>query len=157
MKTLALRPAGPEDEGFLHRVYAAARAEETASFGWPEAQREAFLRVQSDLQRRSWQAQYPRAERAVVLVDGAPAGRLYVDRSGDAFLLVDIALLPEHRGAGIGAQLLRDLLAEACAARKPVRLHVARDNHRARRLYERLGFTITARTEMFDAMERAPA
>ena len=31
----------------------------------------------------------------------------------DEIRLVDIALLPEHRGAGIGTALMRDLLAEA--------------------------------------------
>lgn len=157
MSTLALRPVEPGDEGFLHRVYAAARADEIAPFGWSEAQRDAFMMMQSTLQRRSWEAQFPRVDRAVVLVDGAPAGRMYVDRSGASLQLVDIALLPEHRGAGVGGRLIRALLTEADRTGKPVCLHVARDNRRARRLYERLGFVVTQRSEIYDAMERPPA
>ena len=52
---------------------------------------------------------------------------------------MDIALLPEHRGAGIGAQLLRELQEEARSAGKSLTIHVERFNP-ALRLYERLGF-----------------
>ena len=58
----------------------------------------------------------------------------------DEIRLIDIALLLEHRNAGIGARLLQDLLAEAAQAGKPVRIHVEKFNP-ALRLYERLGFT----------------
>ena len=58
--------------------------------------------------------------------------------------MIDIALLPDHRGRGIGARLLRDVLHEATAAGLPVRLSVERSNP-ARSLYERLGFRTVAR------------
>jgi GNAT superfamily N-acetyltransferase len=53
--------------------------------------------------------------------------------------IADIALLPEYCNRGIGSALLRQLQAEARAARKPLRIHVERFNP-ALRLYERLGF-----------------
>jgi GNAT superfamily N-acetyltransferase len=52
---------------------------------------------------------------------------------------MDITLLPEHRGRGIGTRLLGDLMAEAAAGGKPLTTHVERFN-RALALYERLGF-----------------
>ena len=52
---------------------------------------------------------------------------------------MDIALLPPYRNAGIGTAILRDILAEAAVAQKPVRIHVEKFNP-ALRLYERLGF-----------------
>lgn len=52
---------------------------------------------------------------------------------------MDIALLPPHRGRGVGSALLAALTAEAEAAGKPLTIHVERFNP-ALRLYQRLGF-----------------
>ena len=66
-------------------------------------------------------------------------GRLYVHRGGKAWLVLDVALLPQYRGEGIGTQLLRQVVTAANLAGKPVQIHVERMNP-ARRLYQRLGF-----------------
>jgi ribosomal protein S18 acetylase RimI-like enzyme len=68
-----------------------------------------------------------------------PIGRLYVDRWADQIRLVDIALLPEHRGAGLGRAILEELLAEGERRGLPVTIHVEYNNP-ALRLYRRLGF-----------------
>ena len=52
--------------------------------------------------------------------------------------MVDSALLPPYRTAGLGTAILRDILAEAAVAQKPVRIHVEQRNP-ALRLYKRLG------------------
>jgi ribosomal protein S18 acetylase RimI-like enzyme len=52
---------------------------------------------------------------------------------------MDIALLPERRGRGIGTRLLQELLDAGRASGRSVSIHVERENP-ARRLYERLGF-----------------
>ena len=70
---------------------------------------------------------------------GVPAGRLYIDRRLDEIHILDIALLPEHRNAGIGTVLLESLIAEATGAGKRVTIFVERNNP-ARSLYDRLGF-----------------
>jgi hypothetical protein len=64
----------------------------------------------------------------VILRDGHPVGRFYVARWEREIRIVDIALLPEHRRAGIGAFLLRDILAEGTHDRKPVTIHVEQFN-----------------------------
>ena len=69
--------------------------------------------------------------------------------------IVDIALLPEHRGGGVGTALLRDLLAEADAAGKRVTIHVERFNP-ALRLYERLGFSVAEDKGVYLLLERPP-
>jgi ribosomal protein S18 acetylase RimI-like enzyme len=134
-----LRAVATGDEEILYRIYASTRTEELAPVPWTEAQKEAFLRMQFQAQSQDYAANYPDAAFLVILVDGAPAGRLYLDRRQNELLIVDIALLPEHRGNGVGGTILRDLLAEAAAAGKPVRIHVEHLNP-ALRLYERLGF-----------------
>ena len=89
-----------------------------------------------------------------MLVDGEPAGRLYVARWKKELRIVDIALLPEHRGRGIGAELLRELLEEADAAGKPVTIHVERENP-AMGLYQRLGFSPKREVGPYLLLERA--
>jgi len=74
-----------------------------------------------------------------VLLNGQPAGRLYVHAWEREIRIVDIALMPEFRGQGIGSDLLRSLIAEAEASDRTLSIHVEHNNP-ARRLYERLGF-----------------
>ncbi|HEX8066618.1 MAG TPA: GNAT family N-acetyltransferase [Thermoleophilaceae bacterium] len=92
----------------------------------------------------------------VILVGGEPAGRLYVGRWREEIRIVDIALLPAFRGRGAGTALLRDLMAEADAAGKPLTIHVERENP-ARRLYERLGFAEAGEHGVYVLMRREPA
>ncbi len=137
---LSLRPiAVPGDLEFLHRVYASTREEELRQTGWDAAQKEAFTRMQFDAQHAYYQAHYAGASFDVIQVDGAPAGRLYLDRRADEIRIMDITLLPEFRGQGIGTGLLRQILAEGQAKNLPVTIHVEAFNP-ARWLYERLGF-----------------
>jgi ribosomal protein S18 acetylase RimI-like enzyme len=156
MERLTLRPVGPRDEEFLYRVYAGTRVEELAVVPWDEAQKEAFLRLQFDAQSRWYREHYARATYEVVLVDGEPAGRLYLHRGETEIRIVDIALLPEHRGSGVGTSLLSDLLAEADAAGKRVTIHVERFNP-ALHLYERLGFEVAEDKGAYLFLERPPA
>jgi ribosomal protein S18 acetylase RimI-like enzyme len=156
MERLTLRPVGPRDEEFLYRVYAGTRVEELAVVPWDEAQKEAFLRLQFDAQSRWYREHYARATYEVVLVDGEPAGRLYLHRGETEIRIVDIALLPEHRGSGVGTSLLSDLLAEADAAGKRVTIHVERFNP-ALHLSERLGFEVAEDKGAYLFLERPPA
>lgn len=136
---VTLRPATASDEAFLFTLYASTREGELGTWGWAPAQREAFLRMQWMAQGRDWAQRYSGAEHRVVVVDNQPIGRLLVARSGTEWRLVDIALLPAHRGGGVGTRLLGELRDEARKAGVPLKLRVLRDSP-ARRLYARLGF-----------------
>jgi ribosomal protein S18 acetylase RimI-like enzyme len=137
--SLRLRPVTPEDDSFLARVYASSRAEELAITGWGEEQKADFCRRQFDAQSAYYSANYPGASFQIIERDGWPVGRLYVDRWEKEIRIVDITLLPEFRGSGIGTKLLRELQNEARAAGKSLTIHVERFN-RALTLYQRLGF-----------------
>jgi ribosomal protein S18 acetylase RimI-like enzyme len=139
VSSVALRPAGPADAEFLCRVYASTRAEELAVTGWDEKTKNAFLEQQFRAQDDYYRANYDGASFDIVLVDGEPAGRLYVARWADEIRVMDIALLPDFRGRGAGEQLLRGLMAEAEEAGKALTIHVERENP-ALRFYRRLGF-----------------
>lgn len=137
--SLRLRPITPADDAFLARVYASSRAEELAITGWPEELKADFCRRQFDAQSAYYAQNYPGASFQIIERDGWPVGRLYVDRLEKEIRIVDIALLPEFRGSGIGTKLLRELQAEARRAGKSLSIHVERFN-RALSLYQRLGF-----------------
>lgn len=153
--TVSLRPIVPDDEPVLYRIYASTRQDELKQVPWDDAQKEAFLRQQFTAQHTYYSQHFSEATFDVVLVGEEPAGRLYVDRRDDEFRIVDIALLPEFRGRGIGSELLRDLFEQAAAANKPVRIHVETYSP-ARDLYERLGFRKVGQTGAHVLMEWSP-
>jgi ribosomal protein S18 acetylase RimI-like enzyme len=148
-----LRPASAEDRGFFARVYAAGRAEELAPVPFSAAEKEAFLAQQFEAQSVHYSRHYGDASYDVILVEGNPAGRLIVHRTPEHILIVDIALLPEQRGRGVGTSLLLPILEEGNAAGVPVQIHVERNN-RALRLYERLGFAPIGDDGIYLTMER---
>lgn len=151
----ALRPIEPADLPFLARLYASTREEELAVVPWTDDQKAAFLQLQFDAQHAHYQEHFQGASFDVVLVEGRPAGRLYVGRWPREIRIVDISLVAEHRGHGLGTEILRGLFAEGRAARKPVSIHVERFNP-ALRLYERLGFRMVEDKGIYLLMERAP-
>ena len=152
---ITLRPEQPPDEAFLFELYASTRQAELDAWGWPPEMRQAFLTMQFKASQGRRQM-FPDAEFQIVLLDGFSAGRMIVHRTREALLLVDIALLPQHRNAGIGTALLRRILGEAAGSKKPLRLQVLKNN-RAERFYQRLGFVRTGESEMHWEMEwRAP-
>ena len=136
---LSFRPITPDDSEFLYRLYASTRAEELAQVPWSEEEKERFLRLQFEAQHKYYREQFPRARFDLVVLGDVTVGRLYVDQREDEIRLIDIALLPEHRGSGLGSRLMKGVLAQAEIAGLPVQIHVERDNP-AMRLYDRLGF-----------------
>jgi GNAT superfamily N-acetyltransferase len=142
---ISLRPVQPDDESFLHDVYASTRAEELALVDWSDEQKATFVGQQFEAQTRHYREHYPTATLDLILVDGEPAGRLYVDRWPSEIRVVDIVLLPPYQRKGIGEGLLREVQAEAADTRRPVTIHVERFNP-AQRLYARLGFVTADET-----------
>ena len=171
--TLAVtrRPRTPADDDFLFALFASTR-DDVAGFGWDDVTVEQFLRFQYAARDRSYAA-HPHARSEIVVVDGAPAGRLLVDHRPDAVHLVDVALLPAYRGNGIGTALVASVVDDGTRAGVPVRLEVLAGSP-AVRLYERAGFvrrqpspsadgdgtggdgSAVPVAEMYVAMERAP-
>ena len=155
MTTFSLRPIVDTDLEFLHQVYASTREDELAVVDWTDDQKEQFLRMQFHAQHTHYQEHFAETAFDVVELDGVAIGRLYLLRGDDEFRIVDIALLPEYRGRGIGGRLLGDVLAEADRAALPVSIHVEHDNP-AMRLYLRLGFERIDDTGVYFLMRRPP-
>lgn len=139
LDNITLRPATPLDEGFFRQIYAESRRLELDQIVWPEGIREEFLRTQFNAQSAHYQQNYPGANFSVIEQDGQPAGRFYVWRPESEIRIMEIGLMPEFQGRGIGTALLTQVIEEGRAAGKRVTIHVEKFNP-AHRLYARLGF-----------------
>jgi ribosomal protein S18 acetylase RimI-like enzyme len=149
---VALRSVTQADRGFLLDVYRSTREEELSQVAWAEDQLQAFVSMQFDAQDADYRARNPLATFDVIELDGRPAGRLYVDRRPGDIRIVDISLLPEFRGLGVGARLIGLLKDEASASGCKLSIHVEIHN-RAASLYDRLGFEVMAEQGIYRRME----
>lgn len=150
--SVTLRPAEEGDRAFLLRVYAGTRQPELEAAGMPREQWAPFVEHQFEAQSRHYET-YEDTSFEVVLVDGEPVGRLIVARWPQELRVVDVALLPEHRGRGIGGVLLGELIEEAEERGVKVSVHVERFNP-AQRLYARLGFRPVSEQSVYVLLER---
>lgn len=150
-----LRASSDPDQAFLLRVFAGTRAGEFSLAGWDHARVEAMVAQQFALQDGSYRGHYRQAYFDVVMRGATPIGRLYHDWSGAVARVIEIALLPEHRGNGIGTHLMRSFVADAARRALAAELYVEQDNP-VRALYRRLGFEPVGEHGIYVQMRRAP-
>ena len=148
---IGYRPMTDEDLPFVAELFASTRAEEVAATGWPPEMQRAFLEQQHRAQHQHYRQVNPDGEWLIVERDGAAVGRLYLNESDDELHLMDISLLPEARGGGLGGAIMADLMADAAARARPIGLYVEKFNP-ARRLYVRLGFEAVEDSGVHDRM-----
>ena len=150
---ITLRPMTDGDLPFVAALYASTREAELEPTGWPPEMRAAFLTQQHDAQHRHYRAAYADAEWLIVERSGEPVGRLYLALWPGEIRIVDISLVAEARGTGLGGALLEDVIAMAAIGGRKVSIHVEAHNP-ARRLYERLGFRLAEDKGVYLLMER---
>ena len=154
-KALTLRPVRQEDEAFLLEVYGSTRAEELSQTGWDDALKRAFLSIQFAAQQQHYKSRFPEGEHQIIVKDGHPIGRIYVARTGEEIRILDIALLPQYRNAGVGTTLLRAIMGEAEDSSRAVRIYVESFNP-SLKLFERLGFSSVETSGLHQLMEWRP-
>ncbi len=133
-----LRDASPADSDFCFALHKAALGPYvTAVWGWDDT-------VQRDFHERGFDP--PNTK--IIMVNGREAGRLDVERRPDEIYIGLIELLPAYQGKGVGARLVRDLIAEAAARGQAICLEVLVVNTRAHALYTRLGFREIGRDDV---------
>ncbi|WP_052391858.1 GNAT family N-acetyltransferase [Paraburkholderia bannensis] len=160
---MSLRAATAADRDFECAVFISTRVEEFTRTGWEPERIRSFLQEQFQLQHQYYQRHYPDGCFDIVEMNGVAIGRLYhakrEEPSGSELRVIDIALLPEWRGGGIGTRLLHAVLAEAWQERLAVSLYVERNNP-VRALYDRLGFMKIGENGVYEMLRRpcaAPA
>jgi ribosomal protein S18 acetylase RimI-like enzyme len=135
------RPAVSADQGLLQELLLDSRPE--LSFLEPQL-RDQVVELQVRAQQREYAVAHPRATHEILVADGVDVGRLVLDEAPDSLRVVDLSVARDHRGRGIGSAVLREVIAEADAGGRAVRLSVWSANSGARRLYESLGFAAEA-------------
>ena len=137
-----LRPIQEEDEALLLEIYSSTRADEMALLPWDAAQKQSFLQMQFSAQQKHYRAYFPHATHEMILAEGQPIGRLYVDRRETEIRILDVTLLPQARGRGIGTQILLELMKEANQENQSCSIYVESFN-RSLGLFQKLGFMKT--------------
>lgn len=150
---ITLRDITEEHLSFLFQVYASTRASELAQTGWSQEQQLEFLEMQFNAQHEHYQKNYSEASFDVIMLDKKPVGRLYVSEWSTQIRIVDIALLPEYRGRGIGSLLLDQLFERARDKNIDVSIHVEKNNS-AMGWYQRLGFQRVEDKEVYILMKK---
>ena len=83
---------------------------------------------------------------AIVECDGQDVGMIKVLRDGTTWTIEQFQLAPAHQGKGLGAAVLRAVIADARASGAQLSLSVLKQNPAAR-LYQRLGFRTLSETD----------
>ena len=120
-----------------------------------EEQKRAFLVQQFGAQRSHYRAHFPDSAFDLIELRGKPIGRLYLDERETRVHVIDIALIPDNRDAGIGTLILTAIQDRARARGKGVGIFVERINP-AKSLYDRLGFKVIREEDIYLEMDWAP-
>ncbi len=150
---ISTRPEAIHDEEFLQQLLLDVIAEELQAESWPLQLRQSVLGVQCKIRRDGIRSVYPNGSSEIILADEVPVGWLVIDHSPDVIRLVEIMIVGASRGKGIGATLIRSVIAQGVQAGRPIRLNVHNTNLAAMRLYERLGFRSLGRDDVNTLME----
>jgi GNAT superfamily N-acetyltransferase len=143
---MKLRPATSTDTPFLRQLHHRAYREVVIrQFGsWDD-----------DAQDGWFDKGLADAQFSVVEENGEAIGTIASNDLPDRLVLVELQLLPEYQGRGIGTALLQAQLEWARRLQKPVTLRVLFES-RARSLYARHGFVVTGKTDTHYLMEWRP-
>ena len=138
-----LRAATEDDLAFQRQLYDTTREDELAAVHFPPEMKEQFLAMQFEAQTLHYRTHYGESQWEIIELAGQRIGRIILYRSQVCHELMDIALLPAHRGQGIGTRLIQLIQAEAAEKKKLIRLYT-NTGERSARLYLRLGFQIAS-------------
>ena len=153
---LRWREAGAGDEAFLEALFAASRED----LQWVQGDAafvQQLVRMQRQAQEMGVRQNYPQALRLVIERDREPVGQAIVNIGGQELRLVDIAVLPLARRAGIARAAVACVQQEAAERGLPVGLMVGRANGAACALYGSLGFLPLSQDTLFVQMQWRPA
>ncbi len=152
---IALRPEVKQDEAFIETLYRSTREAELKLTNWPEEQKNAFVLMQTMAQLSEYKIKFPDAAFQVITYNKQNAGRFYTSENDLEIRLIDITLLPQFRGKGIGSALLKDLVKRSDKVQKKISLHVDPESP-AVQLYLRSGFIYIKNNGRHFYMERNP-
>lgn len=147
---LSLRDQRDEDAPFIEQLFMTSQGRTgEALLRLPEPGRSLLFAQQLQGQEQSWLVRFGPQGRKIIYDGEARIGRLWTAQLGeDEMRIVELALVPQRRGQGLGAAILTALMERAQARSQRVSFRTTYDNP-AQRLYRRLGFREVARDEVY--------
>ena len=129
-----LRPAREQDREFLYELHCRTMRDVIEkTWGWDES-----------WQLRDFDRRFREYVVSIVECNGHAVGGLLLEYKTDSVYIHELQVLPEHQGQGVGTDVVERVIEEAATRGVPVTLSVVPANPRAKQLYERLGFEVTA-------------
>ena len=104
---ISLRPESAEDAPFIDELVIAVSEMERGFRDLPVDERTRLLVEQSRLQQADYRRKFPQAHFLVIVVSGKLVGRFYVNHTTNHTRVVELSVLPDYQGHGIGHQLSR--------------------------------------------------
>jgi len=152
---LGIRPARPEDKGFIESLYRSTR-DDLRLIDAETDFIEELIGMQQRAQGQGYGEMFPNAMYFVVEHLNERIGRIVVDFGPNEIRLVDLAFVPQARGRGFGVTVIKAMQFAAGQSRAPLTLAVNRTNVRARQLYLSLGFRVEQSDVMTEYMAWYP-
>ena len=139
-----IRFATPDDHDLIYALKAeSVRPYAEKIWGWDE-----------DYQRNDFDGDFSHIKQFnVIEVDSKFVGFVQYYFEYPYFEVVEIHLLPEYRGNGIGSDILRYLQKVCIAQDRKIRIGCFKENYRAKRIYQKLGFMQTKETDTHYILE----
>lgn len=139
-----IRFATPDDHDLIYELKAeSVRPYVERIWGWDE-----------DYQKKDFDGDFSHIKQFnVIEVDDKFAGFVQYYCEYPYYEVVEIHLLPECRGQGIGSDILRYLQKVCIAQDRKIRVGCFKENHRAKHLYQKLGFKQTVETDTHYILE----
>lgn len=107
-----------------------------------------------DYQKKDFDSDFSNIEQFhVIEIDNSFVGFVQYYFEYPYFEVVEIHLLPECRSKGIGSDILRYLQKVCVAQDRKIRIGCFKENHRAKQLYQKLGFVQTEETDTHFILE----
>jgi ribosomal protein S18 acetylase RimI-like enzyme len=132
---IGFRQAYDRDADFLYALHVATMKEYVdRTWGWDDGFQEAIFRKNHNP-----------AEMQIITCDGQDIGMISVEEGGEEVFLRTIAIHPTYQRQGLGTSIIQQIIADAAHQMKSTSLRVLKVNP-AKRLYERLGFSIIEET-----------
>lgn len=142
---LRYRPVADSDGPALFRLFQQVYADEIATLAVDAGTRDALASMQYVEQRMRVRAEFPDAVDLAIECDGTLCGRLLTVMRGGGIQLVQLCVLGDHRGRGIGTRAMHRLARIADEHRCQIWLPADAGSQDCRGFLERVGFTVTGR------------